>query len=76
VEVSALSIAEFSSNREHIAGIANAKARLLRETDGEIQRAVNNGVGNVTRAAGHPANLPLFCPAYFYQVPIHQEDGW
>jgi len=42
VEVSALPIAEFSSNGEHIAGIADTKARLVRETDGEVQRAVIN----------------------------------
>jgi hypothetical protein len=37
VEVSTLPIAEFSSNGEHIAGIADTKARLVREMDGEIQ---------------------------------------
>jgi len=40
VEVSTLPIAEFNSNGEHIAGIADTKARLVRETDGEIQRAI------------------------------------
>jgi len=46
VEVSTLPIAEFSSNGEHIAGIADAKARLVRETDGEIQRAIVDGVSD------------------------------
>jgi hypothetical protein len=46
VEVSALPIAELNSNCEHIAGIADAKARLVRETDGEVQRAVIDGVGD------------------------------
>src|SRR5262249_30503959 len=46
VEVSALPIAEFSSNGEHIAGIADAKARMVRETNGKVQLAVINGVGN------------------------------
>jgi hypothetical protein len=45
VEASALPIAQFSSNRVHIAGIADTKARLIRETDSEVQRAVINGVG-------------------------------
>jgi transposase len=40
VKVSALPIAEFSSNGEHIAGIADAKARLVREPNGEVQRAI------------------------------------
>jgi hypothetical protein len=46
VEVSTLPIAEFSSNGEHIAGIADAKARLVRETDGEIQRAILDSVSD------------------------------
>ena len=45
VELSSLPIAEFSSNGEHIAGIADAKARLVHETDGEIQRSVVDGTG-------------------------------
>jgi hypothetical protein len=40
VEVSALPIAEFSSHGEHIAGIADAKARLVHEMDGEVQDTV------------------------------------
>jgi hypothetical protein len=46
VEVSTLPIAEFGSNGEHIAAIADAKARLVRETGGEIQRSVVDGVSD------------------------------
>jgi len=46
VKVSALPIAKLGSNGEHIAGIADTKAGLIGETDGEIQRAVINSVGN------------------------------
>lgn len=46
MEVSALPIAEFSSNGKHIASIANAEARLVCETDGEVQRSVVDSVGD------------------------------
>jgi len=46
VEVSALPIAVFNPNWEHIAGIADTKAGLVGETDGEVQRAVINGVAD------------------------------
>jgi hypothetical protein len=46
VEVSALPIADFGSNYEHVTGIAKAKARLVPETDGEVQRPVVDGVSN------------------------------
>jgi hypothetical protein len=37
VEISVLPIAEFSSNGEHVAGIADTKACLVQEMDGEVQ---------------------------------------
>ncbi len=46
MEVSALPIAEFGSNGGHIAGIADAEACLVRETDGKVQRAIIDGVGD------------------------------
>jgi hypothetical protein len=46
VEVSSLPIAEIGSSDKHIASLADAEARLVRETDGEVQRAVINGVGD------------------------------
>ena len=46
VEVSTLPITEFSSYGEHVAGITDTKARLVRETDGEVQHAVVDGVGD------------------------------
>jgi hypothetical protein len=44
VEVSALPIAEVGSNGKHVAGVAEAKARLIRKADGEVQRTVIDGV--------------------------------
>src|SRR5580692_3133774 len=46
VEVSTPPIADFSSYGDHIAGIADAKASLVRETDGEIQRSVVDGMSD------------------------------
>jgi len=46
VKVSALPIAKLGSNGEHIAGTADTKAGLVGETDGEVQGAVINSVGN------------------------------
>ena len=46
VEVSTSPITEFSSNGEHIAGIADAKARLVSESDGEVQRSVVDGMSD------------------------------
>jgi len=63
VEISALPIAQFGSNREHIAGITDAKARLVRETDGEVHRAVIDGVGDeVHHLAMDFGIFPLLLP--------------
>jgi len=46
VVVPVLPIAEVSSNDEHAAGVAEAKACLVLEADAEVQRSVIDGMGD------------------------------
>jgi hypothetical protein len=46
VEISALPIAEFGSNGEHLSGVAETKARLVHKTNGEAERSVIDGMGD------------------------------
>jgi hypothetical protein len=84
VGVSSLPITEFSSNYEQIAGMADAKAPPVRETNGEVERAVVDGrvmkSTTLARTWGYflhaVASLVACCVFLFLGVPSELSMLW